>query len=169
MNKEKLFKNLWKSAMVDDYKNIIMFLRYLYDEGGVEKIRNYYENHIPNYLIDYEGLGKSKLLMMRAWKKSNPNGYMHKICDSIIDERFCWYQDDYEIIEETKNNLSIKINCKFIKSMKKHAKKFKCDFDIREVFCQNGCIPMLKKLFNNFLLNLEIEPTEHGCIQNASI
>ncbi|MBD3230399.1 MAG: hypothetical protein GF329_19625 [Candidatus Lokiarchaeota archaeon] len=169
MNKEKWFKKLWKSAMIDDYKNIIMLLRYLYETGGTEKVREYYKDYVPNYLIDYQGLGKGKLMMIKAWKKSSSSGYMHKICDNIIKERLCWYHDDYEILEDDKNKLVYKINCDFIKSMKKHSKKFNCDFDIREVFCENACIPLLKQLFKTFLLNLEIETTNAGCIQKTMI
>jgi len=169
MVKEKEFKKYYQNALLDDYKNVIMCVKYLYEKGGVNEVRNYYESSIPKFLLDYEDIGSAKLLFIKAWKKSNPSGYLHKITDNIIKERLCWYNDDFDLITDTKDELTYKINCSFIKGLEKHGKKFKCGFNIAEIFCHHACIPMLEKIFENFLLYLKVEVLKDGCLQKALI
>jgi hypothetical protein len=170
MMKEKDFKRLFTISLEDKLKNTLMMLIYLKRKDGAAAIRDYYGNAIPEYLLDYEGLGAGKRMMIKTWLKTNPHGYMKKIFDGIKeDQEFMVPLEKYKILKDTKKEISVEINCNFIRALEKSGKKFKCDFDLRECYCKDACTPMMKKVFENFFLQAEVTFTETGCIRTVLI
>jgi hypothetical protein len=170
MTHEKDLKRLFKNSFEDKLKNTIMMLMYLKDKAGETGVREYCGKAIPKYLFDYEGLGGAKLLLAKAWLKTNPHGYLKKITDDIIkSQEFIIPLEKYTIIQESKKELITKIDCDFIRALEKSSKKFKCAFNMRDCYCNEACIPMMTKVFENFFLKLEVELIKEGCVRKVLV
>jgi len=170
MGKDKDLKKLLKSSVDDKLKNTIMMLIYLRKTMGPNGVREYYGKAIPEYLLVYEGLGGGKRMMIKAWKKTNPSGYMKKITEGLIEDlSFLVPPENYEIQVDTKKELRTKVNCDFIRALEKSGKKFKVDFDVRDCYCNEACTPMLTKVFEDLYLQLEVELMKEGCIRKVMI
>ncbi len=48
-------------------------------------------------------------------------------------------------------------------------KEFQCDFDVRNYYCTNACIPILSKVYADIYLNIDVELNENGCTQTISV
>ena len=166
MTKEKDLKRLFNLSLEDKLKNTIMMLIYLRKNGGAAAVRDYYGNAIPEYLLDYEGLGAGKRMMVKTWLKTSPHGYLKKITEGIKeDQAFMVPLEKYQMLNESKREIRTKIDCDFIRALEKSGKKFKCDFNVRDCYCKEACTPMMQKIFENFFLQSEVQYTETGCIR----
>ncbi len=170
MTHEKDLKRLFKNSFEDKLKNTIMMLLYLREKDGENGVRQYYGQAIPKYLFEYEGFGGAKLLMAKAYLRTNPHGYLKKITDDIIkSQEFIIPLEKYTIIQETKKEIITKIDCDFIRALDKGSKKFKCTFNMRDCYCKEACIPMMTRVFENFFLTLEVELLKEGCIRKVLV
>jgi len=170
MTKEKDLKRLLNISVEDKLKNTIMMLIYLRKKDGAAAIRDYYGNAIPEYLLEYEGLGAGKRMMAKTWLKTSPHSYLKKIMEGIKeDQEFIVPLEKYEILKDSKKEISTKIDCDFIRALEKSRIKFKCDFDMRECYCKEACTPMMKRILENFFLQAEVTLTETGCIRTVSV
>lgn len=168
MTKEKNYKNIAKSAFKDKVNNILFILKFLDAKGGLELIREYFTDAIPAYILEHEGFGGAKKWMLRQLLRTTPHGYMQKILDQVIQDG-AFLNQNFKIIENTKEQITSEIDCKYMRALVKQGRKYDCNFDIREYYCQNACIPLLKKLLADVYLNLKVELIKNGCVQTLKI
>ena len=170
MGKEKNYKKLGKKAIEDKVSNIIFIMKFLDSTGGLELVRKYFADAIPSYLIEYAGTGKAGKLIFKQLLKRNPSGNIKRVVEQVkSDNEFLIPLDDYEPLEIIDNQVISKINCSYIKKLIKQGKKFHCDFNLRDYYCKNACIPLLSRLYSDIFLKLNAELTKNGCIQRIEI
>ncbi|MHA1143888.1 MAG: hypothetical protein ACTSRW_04055 [Candidatus Helarchaeota archaeon] len=170
MTKDKNFKKIAKLAFEDKIKNIIFMMKFLDSKGGLEEVEEYFAQAIPSYVMEFEGIGDAKKWLLRQLAKSDPHGYMTKITDKVKkDSQFIIPLENYVMLEDVKDRISFQISCKFMKSMVKQGRKFQCDFDVRNYYCTNACIPILSKVYADIYLNIDVELNENGCTQTISV
>jgi len=166
--KDKNYKKIAKVAFEDKVNNILFIMKFLDSQGGLELIREYFTDAIPNYVLTFIGFGGAKKWVMRQWLKANPHGYMQKIIEKIkSDGEFL--KQNFKTLEDSKDRIVSQIDCRYMRSLVKTGKKFECDFDIREYYCNNACIPLLSKILRDLYLRLSVELTNDGCLQTIEI
>ncbi|MHA1301431.1 MAG: hypothetical protein ACTSO9_18570 [Candidatus Helarchaeota archaeon] len=170
IGKEKNYRKLAKKAYDDKVSNIIFVMKFLDSKGGLELVREYFAEAIPDYVLQYAGTGSAGKMILKQLLKRNPVANIKKIIEKVIDDsEFLIPKDNYEPLEIKEEEVISKIKCKYIRDLIKKGKKFKCDFDLREYYCNNACIPLLSKIYKDIFLNFDVEITKSGCIQRISI
>lgn len=168
MPKEKNYKKIVKGAFEDKANNIVFIMKFLDSKGGLNLVKEYFAEAVPNYILEYIGFGGAKKWVMRQWLKASPHGYLQKIGEEVKKDGD-FLKQNFELIEETKTRIVSKIDCKYMRKLVKTGKKFECDFDIREYYCKNACIPLLSKVLSDIYLRLNVELIPDGCIQTVEI
>lgn len=167
MQKAKNYKKIAKYAFQDKVNNVVLLMKFLDSIGGQEMVRNYFAEALPKYILEFEGFGGTKKWVVRQWLKASPQGFIHKVLDQIkADGEFL--QEKFELLEDTKDRIVVKINCKYMRSLAKKSKKYECDFFSRDYYCQNACIPLLTQVTSDIYLGLTVELTKDGCIQTIA-
>lgn len=168
---KKDYKKLVKAAFDDKVSNVVYLLKFLDSKGGPELIREYYAEAIPNFFKKYSSPGETVKKLYRFWLKRNPVNNLKKVIDSIREgSEFYLPPENFKISQEDEGNEIVStIKCKYLKNITKQAKKYQCDFDTREYYCKQACIPLLTVLYSEFYLDLSIELTKQGCIQKVRI
>ena len=170
MTNNKDYKKLVKQAYDDKVNNIIYLLKFLNSKGGSELIKEYFGEAIPNYVKKYDAPGDAKRWIYRQWLKRDPVGNMKKVVDVIREgSEFYIPPKNFNTLEDEGNQLVSEIKCKYLKNLIKRAKKFGCEFDMRENYCKNACIPILTVLYSELYLDLSVELTKNGCKQTVVI
>lgn len=168
---KKDYKKLAKAAFDDKVSNVVYLLKFLDLKGGPELIREYYAEAIPNFIMKYSAPGETAKKLFRFWLKRNPVDNLKKIIDTIREgSEFYLPPENFKISQEDEGKEIVStIKCKYLKNITKQAKKFQCDFDIREYYCKQACIPLLTVLYSEFYLDFSVELTKKGCIQKVKI
>ncbi len=170
MPKEKNYKRLLKNAVEDKINNIVFIMKFLNSKGGVELVEDYFANAIPSYVLEFGGVGGAKKWIMRQWLKRSARGYMEKIANTILeDSEWINPPENYEWIEDDENQMVLKLKCNYRKRLIKAGKKFKCEFDIRDYYCNHACIPILIKIYSDLYLKINVTLTKEGCLQSIEV
>ncbi len=172
MTKDKKdYKKLLKAAFDDKVNHVVYLLKFLDSKGGPDLIREYYAEAIPNFVKKYSAPGETIKKLYKFWLRRNPVDNLKKVIDSIREgSEFYLPLENFRISQEDEGNeLVSDIKCKYLKNITKQAKKFQCNFDTREYYCKNACIPLLNILYSELFLDLRVELTKKGCIQKVRI
>ncbi|NVM56041.1 MAG: hypothetical protein HWN66_20250 [Candidatus Helarchaeota archaeon] len=164
MPKDKNYKKMVKGAFEDKANNIVFIMKFLDSKGGLNLVKEYFAEAVPNYILEFIGFGGAKKWIMRQWLKASPHGYLQKIGEEVKSDAD-FLKQNFELIEDAKTRIVSKIDCKYMRKLVKTGKKFGCEFDVREYYCQNACIPLLSKVLSDIYLRLNVELTQDGCIQ----
>ena len=166
----KNYKKLTKDALLDKAANTVMLMKFLNSKGGVNLVQEYFSDSIPNYILEFAGLGDAAKWILRQLARKSPNGFMNKVLNKSRDDgEYLAPLDSFETIENNKNHIITKINCLYLKKLRKKGKQYKCNFDMKEYYCKYACIPLLKKVHKDIYLNIDIELLKNGCIQTISV
>ncbi|MHA1381039.1 MAG: hypothetical protein ACTSRG_21945 [Candidatus Helarchaeota archaeon] len=142
-------------------------MKFLDSKGGLDLVKEYFAEAIPNYLLKYEGTGGAKKFIAKQWFKRNPSGYLHMIIDKLRED--CEFlSQKHEIIEDRGEQLVSKIDCKYLRKLIRKGKTYGCEFDLRDYYCKNTCIPLLSKLLNDAYIKINVELIKNGCIQTIT-
>jgi len=170
MKKDKNYKKMSKDCFNDKVANTTLLMKYLDSKGGLDLVKEYYTDALPEYIKKYKGFGDAKKWVIRQIAKTGPHKYMKTVIDQAKKEgEYMSSIDDHEHIEESAEKIKTKIKCKYMKSLVKKAKKMECDFDIRDYYCNHACIPLLTLMHSDIYLNIEIELIDSGCIQTIRV
>ncbi|MHA1270981.1 MAG: hypothetical protein ACTSPY_14400 [Candidatus Helarchaeota archaeon] len=170
MTKDKNYKRFYKKSLEDKIRNIIYIMKFLNSIGGVDQVRKFFGELVPNELLQHEGPGDAKKWILKQMFKTSPTGTLQKLFSTVLsDNEWLIPLDCYETLEEGKELIKTKISCKYLKSLKKLAKKYKCDFDIQEYYCKNACNPLLKTVYSDVFIDFNVEFLDDGCIQTIKI
>jgi len=168
MSKDVNYKEIANNSFEDKVNNIVFIMKFLDERGGLNLVKEYFANAVPTYIIEFEGFGGAKKWVIRQWIRANPHGFLQKIGEQVKKDSG-FLKQKFELIEDTKDCMVSKVNCKYMRSLVKKGKKYKCDFDMREYYCQNACIPLLSKIVSDIYLTFNAELTPDGCIQTIKM
>ncbi len=168
MPKDKNYKSIANGAFEDKVNNIVFILKFLDSKGGLSLVKEYFTDAVPNYILQFVGFGGATKWVLRQILRTTPHVYLQKIVDRVKSDGD-FLKQDFELKEDSKNRIVSQLNCRYMRALVKKGKKFKCDFDIREYYCQNACIPLLSKVMADVYLTLDAELTPKGCIQTITI
>ncbi len=170
MPKDKNYKRLAKNAAEDKVNNTIFIMKFLNSKGGLDLIREYFVEAIPSYVLDFAGPGGAKKWVMRQWARKGALGYMKKIMETFKeDAEFINPSENYEIVEESEEQIVTQLKCKYRKRLIKTGKKCQCDFDVQDYYCNHACIPLLTKLYADAYMKISVALTKEGCIQTVQV
>lgn len=170
MTKEKNYKRIAKKAAEDKVNNLIFIMKFLNNKGGLSFIEEYFAEAIPNYVIEFEGVGGAKKWVMRQWIKRSPHDFMQKMSQTLVEDgEIINPAENYELLEDNEENIVSKLKCNLRKNLIKTAKKYQCDFDVQDYYCNHACIPILIKVCSDIYLKITVELTKDGCIQTLQI
>jgi len=168
--KEKNYKRIAKNAAKDKVSNIIFIMKFLNSKGGLELMREYFAEAIPRYVLDAEGVGGAKKWVMRQWAKRSAHGYMTKILETFKeDAELINPSENYELLEDSETKIVNKLKCNYRTRLIKAGKKYNCDFDVQEYYCNHACIPILSQIYADLYLIIDVELTKDGCIQTIQL
>ena len=170
MTKNKNYKKMAKDCFRDKVDNTTLLMKFLHAKGGLDLVKEYYTDALPDYIHEYEGFGDAKMWVLRQVAKSGPRIYMKKVIDQgREDSEYMFPTENYEVIEISDKQIKSKLKCKYMKALVKKGKKYKCDFDIRDYYCNHACMPLLKKMHSHIYLDFQIELIDSGCIQTIQM
>lgn len=170
MPKDKNYKKMVKAAFEDKVNNTIMMMKFLHSKGGLELVREYFGEAIPSYLLEFAGLGDAQKWVLRQLAKTSPHAFMKQVGEKSRKEgQYMTPLENYEVLEDTKEQIRARIKCRLIKNLVKQGNKFQCDFDVRDYYCNNACIPLLSKAYSDICLNIKVDLNEDGCVQTVQV
>ena len=170
MPKGKNYKKLVKLAFIDKIKNTVFMMKFLDAKGGLNLVREYFADALPGYILKYDGLGDAQKWILRQLARNSPHAFMRQIGEKARkDGEYMAPRENFDIIEDTKEQISVSIKCDFIKNILKQSKRFECNFDARDYYCNNACIPLLLKVYDDLYLQMDIQLNENGCVQTMRV
>ena len=167
---KKNYKKLVKLAFMDKVKNTVILMKFLHAKGGINLVQEYFAEALPGYVLEYDRMGDAQRWVLRQLAKKTPHAFMKQVTEQAQkDTEFMTPRENFEILEDTKEQLAVSVKCEFLKQVLKEAKKYECDFDVREYYCKNACIPLLSKGYADIYMDLDIKLQDAGCIQTIRV
>ena len=170
MPKDKNYKKIAKGAAEDKVNNIVFIMKFLNSKGGLDLVREYFAESVPDYIIEYASPGGATKWVMRQWLKRGSHSYLKKIVSTMMEDgQLINPPENYEIIEDKNEQTVLKLKCNYRKRLVKTGKKLKCNFDIQEYYCNHACIPILSRIYADIYCKVKVDLTDEGCIQTIQI
>ena len=170
MIKNKNYKKMVKNAVDDKINNVVFLMKFLDSKGGSDLVKEYFSDALPTYIRDYEGSGDAKKWVLRQLLRSGHLNYMKKVLNEVQKGlEFLFPLENNKLLEESEEKCVTQIKCKYIKKLMKQAKKYECDFDIRDYYCNHACIPLISGGYSDIYLKIQVKLTDLGCIQTVKV
>lgn len=170
MTKKKNYKKFHKNAFEDKINNVVLTMKFLNSKGGVELVEDFFGKFLPDQALEYEGTGDAKKWVLRQVLRAGHLGYMRRVLsEGQKAAEFIFPLDNYELLEESEEKSVTKVNCDYVKKLRKQGKKFECEFDIKDYYCNHACIPLLLRSYKDIYLDLDVELIDTGCIQTIKV